>query len=188
PIPYYRAKATVERIVEDADVSHAILRPTLIYGRDDLLVNNLAWVLRRTPIFAVFGDGSYRVQPVFVGDVADIAVTEGASTEGHTLNVAGPETLTFEAFLRVLIRELGVKCRLVHAPPRVAHVGVRALEFLLRDVILTWDETRGLMDDLLTTDTEPRGTTRFDDWLSEHADELGTHYTSYHERYDPSAT
>lgn len=186
-IPYYRAKANVEQAVEDADISHAILRPTLVFGSDDLLINNLAWVLRRSPIFAVFGDGDYRVQPVYVGDVADIAVAEGGGTDDHTLDVAGPVIHTFEAFIRLLVEALDVRCFLVHSPPRLAHVGVRALELLLRDVILTWDETRGLMDELLKTDTRPRGTTQFGDWLADNADQLGTEYTSYHERYNPSS-
>ncbi len=186
-LPYYRAKATVERLVEDADPSHAILRPTLVFGTDDMLVNNLAWVLRRSPVFAVFGDGDYRVQPVFVGDVADVAVEEGAKTGDHTLDVAGPERHSFEAFVRLLAAHLSVRCRLVHAPPRLAHVGVRAMELLLRDTILTWDEVRGLMDELLVTDGRPNGETRFDDWLSANAHQLGTEYTSYRERYDPSS-
>lgn len=183
-LPYYRAKATVERLVEDAAPAHAILRPTLIFGSDDLLVNNLAWVLRRVPVFAVFGDGDYRVQPVFVGDVADIAVEQGAKTDDHTLDVAGPEISTFEELLRCLAHHLSTRCYLVHAPPRVAHLGVRALELLLGDVILTWDEARGLMNERLVTDTQPNGDTRFSDWLSTHAHQLGTEYTSYHDRYD----
>lgn len=185
-IPYYKAKAMVERLVKDADLSHAILRPTLVVGRNDLLVNNLAWLLRRFPIFFVFGDGDYRIQPVFVGDVADIAVEQGAKTADQTLNVAGPEIYTFEAFLRLLAETLSTKCEFVHVPPRLGYVGVRALELVLRDRILTWDEARGLMDELLVTDTPPRGETLVSDWLSAHAHRLGTEYTSYHDRYDPS--
>ena len=187
-LPYYQAKATVERLVEDAELSHAILQPTLVFGQDDLLINNLAWMLRQFPIFAVFGNGDYRVQPVFVGDVADIAVEQGASTVDHTVDVAGPDVLTFEEFIRLLVEHLSVRCYLVHTPPRLAHLGVRALEVLFRDNILTWDEARGLMDELLVTDTRPNGETRFSDWLSAHAHQLGIEYTSYHERYDPPST
>lgn len=182
-LPYYRAKTTVEGLVADAAPSHAILRPTLIYGTDDLLVNNIAWILRHSPVFALFGDGDYRVQPVFVGDVADVAVQQGAEATDRTLNVAGPDVFTFEEFIRHLKAHLDVRCFLVHAPPRIAHVGVRLVERLLGDVILTWDEARGLMDDLLATDTPPNGTTRFPDWLSTHAHKLGTEYTSYTDRY-----
>ncbi len=187
PLPYYRAKASVERLVEEADLSHAILRPTLVFGRDDLLVNNLAWVLRRFPVFPVFGDGSYRVQPVFVGDVADIAVEQGGMTGDQTVDVAGPETYPFEALVRLLVEHLSARCHLVRAPPRLAHLGVRALERLFRDVILRWDEVRGLMSELLVSDAPPNGETSFDDWLSVHAHRLGTEYTSYRERYDTSS-
>lgn len=182
-LPYFRAKARVERLVRNADVSHTILRPTLIYGRDDLLVNNIAWMLRRFPIFAVFGDGNYRVQPVFVGDVADIAVEHGTETADGTLDVAGPERYTFDEF----IERLSVRCRPVHLPPRVAYLGVKALELVLQDVILTWDEARELMDELLVTDSEPEGETQFGDWLTAYADHLGTEFTSYRDRYDPQS-
>ena len=187
-LAYYRAKARVERIVEAAGPSHAILRPTLVYGVDDMLVNNLAWALRRLPVFAVYGDGSYRVQPVFVGDVADVAVEEGDHEADVTIDVAGPEVLTFEGFLRRLRGHLGARCALVHTPPRLAHLGVRLAEVALRDRLLSWGEVRGLMAGLLATDTPPRGETRLDDWLADHAAELGTAYTSYRGRYEPGAS
>jgi len=184
-LPYYRAKATVEDAVREAAPSHAILRPTLIYGVDDMLVNNIAWLLRRLPAFAVFGDGDYPVQPVAVGDVADAAVRAGAATADRTLDVAGPETYTFEGFLRTLAAGLGTRCRVVHAPPRLAALGVRAMELLLRDDLLSRDEARALMDGLLAVEGEAAGETRFEDWLGEHADDVGAGYTSHRERYDP---
>jgi NADH dehydrogenase len=131
--------------------------------------------------------GSRKAVTLRVGDLAAIAIEQGAKANNCTLDVAGPEIFTFEEFIRLLGERLSVRCYLVNAPPRLAHIGVRALELLLRDVILTWDETRGLMDELLVTDTQPRGRTRFSDWLSTHAYQLGTEYTSYHERYDPSS-
>lgn len=184
-LPYYRAKATVEDAVAASDCSHAILRPTLIYGVEDLLVNNIAWMLRRLPIFAVFGDGDYPVQPVAVDDVAATAVREGAATDDRTVAVAGPETYTFGEFVRTLADHLATRCRVVHAPPRLAALGVRALEVVLRDHVLSWDEARALMDGLLAVDGEPTGDTRFEDWLGDHAHRLGTGYTSYRERYEP---
>lgn len=187
-LAYYRAKARVERIVEAAGMSHAILRPTLVYGVDDMLVNNLAWALRRLPVFAVHGDGSYRVQPVFVGDVADIAVEQGRANANVRLDLAGPDVLAFTDFLRLLRDHLGARCALVHAPPRIAHVGVRLAEVMLRDRILSWEEAQGLLANLLVTGSEPEGETRLDDWLGDHADELGTEYTSYRQRYESENT
>lgn len=188
PLPYYRAKARVEDIVRESAMAHAILRPTLIYGVDDMLVNNLAWALRRFPVFAVFGDGEYGVQPAFVGDVADIAVEQGAGTDDVTIDVAGPDVVSFEAFVRTLVDGLGVRCRIVNAPPRVAYLGVRGLGLLLGDVLLRWDEVRGLMRGLLATDTSPRAETRFEDWVVDHADQLGREYTSYRRRYLSTGT
>lgn len=183
-LPYYRGKATVEGFVADSSLSHAILRPTLIFGRGDLLVNNLAWFLRVFPCFVVFGSGDYRVQPVFVGDVADVAVAQGNGTEDVTVDVAGPETYTFEVFLRHLLRALGVRCRLVHLPPRLASLAVEGAERVLGDVVLTRDEAQGLMDELLVTETEPRGETGFCEWLDSNAPRLGRGYTSFRARYE----
>ena len=182
-LPYYRQKAAVERLVERAAPAHAILRPTLVYGVEDLLVNNLAWALRRFPAFPLFGDGRFPVQPVFVGDVADAAVEQGGRREDVTLDVAGPEVLDFVDLVRRLREGLDARCRLVRTPPAVALLGVRALEVVLRDRLLTRDEVRGLRAGLLATDAPPRGTTRFGDWVDGHADALGTGYTSYRERY-----
>lgn len=148
-----------------------------------MLLNNLAWALRRFPPVPVFGDGDYRVQPVFVGAVADIAVEQGTKTDDRTVDVAGPDVFPFEELIRLLVDRLSVRCRVVHTPPRLAYLGVRAFEVLLQDVILTRDEIRALMDELLVTDTLPRGTTRFGEWLSGHADEIGSEYTSYRQRY-----
>lgn len=184
-LPYYRAKATVEAAVRESECSHAILRPTLIYGVEDLLVNNIAWLLRRLPVFAVFGDGQYPVQPVAVDDVAALAVREGTASGDRTVPVAGPERYTFDAFVRTLAEHLDARCRLVHAPPRLAILGVRALEVVLRDELLSWAEARALMDGLLAVDAEPTGETRLADWLADHAHQLGTGYTSFRERYDP---
>jgi uncharacterized protein YbjT (DUF2867 family) len=184
-LPYHRAKARVERVVADADLSHAILRPTLVFGVEDLLVNNLAWMLRRLPVFAVLGDGDYQVQPVHVGDVADCAVEQGLAAGDRSLPVAGPETYSFDGFVRTLADHLGSRSRLLHVPPRLGLLGVRALELLLRDSILSGAEARMLMDGLLAVDAEPVGGTGFEEWLEAHADQLGTGYTSFRERYDP---
>ena len=178
-LPYFRGKARVERLVEASDLGHAILRPTLIFGLGDRLVNNLAWFLHRSPVFPVFGDGDYRVRPVYVGDVVDLAVELGAGTDDRVVAAAGPDTLSFEAFVRLLARHLAAGCRIVHAPPGLASLGTGLLGALLDDVLLTRNEIRGLMDGLLTTDGPPSGETRLDAWLEENADALGTTYARF---------
>jgi NADH dehydrogenase len=178
-LPYFRGKARVERLVESSDLGHAILRPTLIFGLGDRLVNNLAWFLRRSPVFPVFGDGDYPVRPVYVGDVADLAVELGGVADDRVVDAAGPDTLAFEAFVRLLARHLDAGCRIVHAPPGLAYLGTRLLGTMLDDVLLTRNEIRGLMDGLLTTDGPPSGETRLDAWLQENAHALGTSYERF---------
>ncbi|MGH2581061.1 MAG: SDR family oxidoreductase, partial [Actinomycetota bacterium] len=77
PFPYFRGKATVERMIRDSGLGYAIVRPTVIFGREDILINNIAYILRRVPIFGIPGSGSYRLRPVSVEDVADICVRSG---------------------------------------------------------------------------------------------------------------
>ncbi len=75
PFAYFRGKAAVERVLAETTPEHAVIRPSLVFGgREEILVNNMAWLLRRLPVYAVPGDGAYRVQPVAVGDVADLAL------------------------------------------------------------------------------------------------------------------
>ena len=77
PLSYFRAKALVEKAIMQSKLSYAIIRPTVIFGDADILINNMAWLLRRAPVFAVPGTGDYRLQPVFVEDVAENAVRVG---------------------------------------------------------------------------------------------------------------
>lgn len=182
-LSYYRAKAAVEGIVEDSELTHAILRPTFIFGRKDVFFNNLAWFLRRFPVFVVHGTGEYRVQPVFVGDVAAIAVEYGARTDSVTVDVAGPDVYRFDALLREFADALGVRCKLIRVPSPLAHLAVKALELVLRDVLMTWEEAQGLMDELLVTETPPRGETAFGRWAAANAEELGRSYTSFRDRH-----
>lgn len=178
-LPYFRGKARAEEVVKSSELTHAILRPTLIFGRGDVLINNLAWFLRRLPVFPVIGDGDYEVQPVHVGDVAELAVELGKQNTDQTLDVAGADTYTFEEFMRCLARGLDVSCRFVHTPPRVAYVGTTIVGQIMGDVILTRNEMRALMDNLLVTESSPRGGIRFDEWIGENGHVLGNQYNSF---------
>ena len=159
-------------------VPYAIIRPTLIYGGGDLLLNNMAWALRRFPVFLVYGGGDYPVQPVFVEDVAAQAVDAGSHGEGVVADAAGPETLSFEELLRLLASAMGVRARLVHAPPSLGLALTQLVGRLKGDLALTRAEVAGLMEGLLTSSAEPTGATRLSDWLKDNADGLGRSYVS----------
>jgi NADH dehydrogenase len=154
-----------------------------VYGVEDILVNNVAWLLRTFPVFPVFASGSYRLQPVYVGDLARIAV-ESAARDGSTvLDAIGPETFTFDAFVRLMASQIRPGVRLVDVPPALG-IGLGTLIGLaFGDVLLTGDELRGLMEERLTSSQPPNAPTRFSEWLEVHRDELGRSYASEIKRH-----
>jgi uncharacterized protein YbjT (DUF2867 family) len=183
PTPYFVAKARLEREVRESGLSHAIVRPTLTFGPGDILVNNLCWVLRRFPVFAVPGDGRYRLQPVHVDDVAAIAVRAGRHTMDLTTDAAGPETFAFDDLVEILAAAVGSRARPVHLPPPVALVASRMLGLMVRDVMLTADEITELTASLLVSSDPPAGVISFRDWIQAEGDNLGGTYHSELDRH-----
>lgn len=174
PYPYFRGKAQLEADLRALGIPHTIVRPTLVFGPNDILVNNIAWILRRFPLFVVPGTGGYRVQPVAVEDVAALAV---AAPDG-VVDAAGPDTFTFQELVQLVRRAVGSRAHLVRAPPWLALALTRAGGSLLRDVVLTRDELGGLMDSLLVSAEPPWGTRPFGDWLAGNGQTLGRRYVS----------
>ena len=159
-------------------IPYAIIRPTLVFGEGDLLLNNMAWALRRFPVLPVYGNGKYEAQPVYVEDVAAQAVEAGSQSENLIADVAGPDTFSFEDLLRLLASSMGVRRWFLHTPPRVGLALTGLVGLLMRDMVLTHDEVEGLMAGLLTSEEPPTGTTRLSDWLAENGDGLGRRYVS----------
>jgi uncharacterized protein YbjT (DUF2867 family) len=178
PYPYFRGKAAVEQELSALGLPYAIVRPTLVFGPRDILVNNIAWILRRFPLFLVPGRGEYRVQPVAVVDVAALAVEAALSPGNPVLDAAGPDTLTFEQLVRAVRAAVGSRARIVRSGVAPTLALTRLAGVFLRDIVLTRDELLGLMDSLLVTDGAPTGSARFGDWLAENRDELGRSYVS----------
>ncbi len=189
PLPYFRGKAAVERDIRAAALGHAIVRPTLVFGPRDILVNNIAWGLRRTPVFPVAGDGAYRVQPVSVEDVAAICADAGAADEDVVLDAAGPETLSYETLVRLVAAAVGRKVRLVHVSPRIVLGMARLVGTVRRDVFLTAEELAGLQAELLVSGEPPLGRAGFRSWVAANGERLGRGYVSELARnfrpYDP---
>ena len=178
PTSYFRAKAEVEELVRASGLSCAIIRPTLLYGPGDILINNLAWTLRRVPAFGVAGSGRYRVQPVLVTDVADLAVRLGETPENVTVDAAGPDTFEFIDLVRLIRDRIRAPARIVRVPPFLALLGARAIGRVVGDVVLTRDEITELMSELLVS-AEPATTpTRFADWLAGEKGRVGRSYSS----------
>ena len=178
PLPYFRGKGLVDQAVRDSTLSHAIIRPTVVFGREDILLNNIAWFLRRFPLFPIFGTGQYGVQPVYVDDVAELAVAAGQRDEDVDLDAVGPETLTYKEMVRALASSVRSRMKLVHVSPGVGLLLSRLMGYALRDVVITRDEVEGLMAGLLVSENPPTGQTRLTAWLEDNAENLGTGYVS----------
>ncbi len=178
PLEYFHGKAQLEQALIKSGLSYAILRPTVLFGEEDILINNIAWLLRKMPLFAVFGDGSYRLQPIFVDDLAELAVAQGASRENQIINAIGPETFTYRELVQMIARVIGVQRPLVSVPPWVGLQAGKLLGWLLGDVLITREEIEGLMGDLLYVDAPPAGETRLSAWAEAHKHTLGRHYSS----------
>jgi len=178
PLPYFRGKGLLENAIIHSGLSYAIIRPTVIFGAEDILINNIAWLLRRFPVFALPGSGDYRVQPVFVEDVAEIAVNAAHRNEDAIVDAVGPDTYTFDELVRLIADKIRSKARIVHLSPALALFLSRMAGYLVKDVMLTRDEVEGLMASLLVSEGPPTGQTRLGDWLGENADSVGAKYAS----------
>lgn len=178
PLPYFRGKGVIEQYLMKSGLSYAILRPAIIFGSEDVLLNNIAWMLRRFPLFAIPGNGNYRVQPVFVGDLAELAADTADEQRNIVLDAVGPEGFTFNELVALLARTVASKARMVHVSPLIELILARIFSQLTGDVTLTHDEIRGLMDGLLVSKSAPTAPTRLSEWLARNADLIGTGYRS----------
>src|SRR4029077_3705834 len=122
-LSYYRGKAELEAAVRSSGLSYAIVRPTLLFGEGDVLINNIAWLLRHLPVFGIPGDGRYRLQPMHVRDHAALMVETGLQSEDRVVDSAGPEIFTFEDLVRLLRGAMGLHTLVLHMPASLAMVG-----------------------------------------------------------------
>ena len=178
PLPYFRGKGQVEDYIRQSGLSYSIIRPTVIFGAEDILINNIAWFLRRFPVFPVAGRGDYPVQPIFVDDVAHLAVDSSSSDSNQTMDAVGPETFTFKDLVRQIRRTTGGRAVVVSLPPSVVFTSAVLVGAALRDVVLTREEIDGLMSGHLVSNGPPTAVTRLTDWMYAHRDTLGRRYAS----------
>ena len=178
PLGYFKGKALAEEAITGSGLAYNIIRPTLTFGAEDLLMNNIAWFLRKFPLFAVPGKGDYSVQPVHVEDVAEAAVSAAEPGENTIQDCVGPETYTYEQLIRLIARSVGSKAMIAHLPPSFALALSRMAGYIVRDVVLTKAEIDGLMAGLLVSDKPPTGQSIFSRWLELNGDTLGRSYTS----------
>lgn len=177
-LEYFQGKAELELALQETGISHAILRPTVLFGKEDILINNIAWLLRKLPIFGIFGDGQYRLQPIYVGDLAKLAVDQGRKRDDVIINATGPETFTYKELVRTIGQIIGKERPIISLPPSLGLIAGRLLSKILDDVLITKEEIEGLMADLLYVDAPAAGSTALTQWTQKHAATLGQHYSN----------
>ncbi len=183
PTAYFRAKATVEDALIGSGVSYAVVRPTVTFGPGDILLNNLAWTLRRLPVFGIPGDGRYPIQPVHVHDIADLAVRAGSRTDEMVVDAAGPDTFSFREFVTLVRKAVGSRAGIVAVPVVAALIAARLIGLVVHDVVLTRDEVTELQARLMCSAAPPLGTIRLADWLAANADTVGRRWASELDRH-----
>jgi len=178
PLEFFRCKAQLEEALIGSGLAYAILRPAVLFGKEGILINNIAWALRYLPIFGVFGDGLYRIQPIHVDDLASLAVEQTTSERNAIINAIGPETFTYRQLVETIGELIGKRRPIISVAPSLAYLTGKMIGFLMNDVMITREEIKGLMANLLWVSSPPTGTTKLTEWIKQNADSLGRRYAS----------
>ncbi len=177
-LPYFRGKAELEFTLKELGISYCILRPTVLFGKEDVLINNIAWFLRRFPLVGVFGKGDYRLQPIYVDDLALAAAQKVGENRDEVIDAIGPETFTYRELIAGIGRAIGVKRPILSVSPGMGYWGCRLVGLFVGDMVITREEIQGLMQDRLYVNAPPLGATRLTDWMARHQNSLGRRYTN----------
>src|SRR6185369_16702598 len=172
-----------EKAVMESGLSYAILRPTVLIGKEDILINNIAFLLRRFPFFLIPGDGSYGIQPIYIEDLADLAVEAVYGKDNYVIDAVGPDSYTFKELVQLIGKRIGAQRQIISVPPRLALLAAQFLSLFVGDVILTPEEVDGLMANLLVSKQPAHGKTAFKDWLETNKATIGTQYASELKRH-----
>ncbi len=183
PYGYFRGKALVERALVESGLPFAVLRPAILFGGDGVLINNIAWMLRRLPVFAVGGRGDYRIRAIHIDDLGRLCLEVATARDDMVIDAVGPERPTFLELVRMIREAVGSRVAIVPVPGALIPPMSRVLGLFLRDVLLTADEYRAMADGLADTTGPATGTTCISEWVAAHGDTLGTVYANEIQRH-----
>lgn len=181
PYPYFKGKAEVEDYLTSLDISYTIIRPALTFEDGDILLNNIAWLLRRSPLFGIFGDGKFMIQPISQLDLSKVVVShiyDGKDTR-EIIDAIGPETHEFQDIIKMLNSATNSKTLILKFPGVlywIPYLFSKIVGFFMKDTLLTRNEIGALKDNLLLTNSLPVADTSFKDWVSKNGDKLGSEY------------
>lgn len=184
-LEYFRGKAMLEEFLLESEIPCSILRPAVIFGPEDILINNIAWILRKMPLVPMFGYGSYRIQPVFVKDFAELAADEGRNRDTNIINAVGQETYTYRQLIEKIGDIIGVSKPILRVSPGLGYTLGVLIGKMMGDIVVTRDEITGLMADLLHVQSPPTGKTKLSTWARENSTTLGHSYANELQRRSP---
>jgi uncharacterized protein YbjT (DUF2867 family) len=183
PYPYFRGKARVEQDLAECGVPYAVARPAVLFGGDGVLINNIAWLLRHLPAFALGGGGSYRIRAIHVDDLAALCIRLGGGDEPETVDAVGPQSLTFRELVSCIRTAVGSRAVLVPVPGGLVPALSAVLGAALHDTLLTADEYRAMAGGLADSDGPSTGETVLTDWVRRHGGTLGRSYANEIDRH-----
>jgi NADH dehydrogenase len=178
PYPYFRGKAAVELALRDFGLSHAVLRPSILFGGSGVLINNIAWLLRRMPVFAVGGTGAYRVRPIHIDDLARLAARAADSAQNSVTDAVGPDRPTFLELVHHIKGAVGSRSQVIRVPGSLIPPAARVLGLALRDTLLTTEEYQAMAEGLADTDGPATGEISLMQWITDHKGTLGRTYAN----------
>jgi NADH dehydrogenase len=177
-LEYFSGKAILEEALINSGISYSILRPTVIFGKEDILINNIAWIIRKMPLMGVFGDGKYKLQPIYVEDLAELAVSEGKNRENKIIDAIGPETFEYKELVEKIAEIIGVKRKIISVSDSFGYFVGKLIGWLKNDYVITKPEIEGLKADLLYTKSLPAGKTKLTEWIEINKNTLGKVYSN----------
>ena len=190
PYPYFSGKGEVERHLAATGIPYAIARPAILFGSSadhgiaaSVLVNNIAWLLRRLPVFGIGDGGGYRIRPIHVDDLAMLCVELGERAGNVTVDAVGPDAPTFLEMVTAIRSATGSRSLLVPAPGWLVPPLSAVLGAALRDVLLTAEEYQAMAAGLATSDAPSAGQASLMDWIASHGSELGRVYANELDRH-----
>jgi NADH dehydrogenase len=154
--PYLHAKWQAERAVTLSGLKYTILKPSIVFGEDDEFINALAGLVRYNPVVPVAGDGKTRFQPIWVEDLVTciVACLDGDAHDGKTLEVGGPEHLTYDEMLDVVKEALGRTRVKAHVPLALMRRVAQVMEWVLPRPPVTREQLKMLaLDNVAETDS-----------------------------------
>ena len=178
PFEYYRGKAVIENKLRETGVPYSILRPTVLFGHGDILMNNIVWTLRRFPVVGYFGKGNYHIRPIHLDDFADLAVEHGTHEGNEIVDAVGPEDYPYKELLQTIAEVIGTKNLLMPVPVWIGWSVAQLIGKLQNDIFLTRQEIGALMANLLTSSAPATGGISLCEFIRENRLTIGKNYAN----------